>query len=137
MNQKTDEEVRQAWCETLRVVHVSSCALETELQERHGLGLSEFEVLCQMTGVCGQAEGKVRMKDLEDKVHLSQSALSRTVTRLEKAGLVTRAVCDRDRRAAILQVTEAGRGKWEEAAPTHVAVLRRTLPAAGAAPVPA
>lgn len=123
----TDDEVRTAWCETLRVVHTTSCELESELQDQHDLGLSEFEVLCQIGGVCSEGEGKVKMKDLESKMYLSQSALSRTVTRLEKAGLVTRAVCDFDRRAMFLRLTDAGRQRWELAAPTHLAVLRRNM----------
>lgn len=123
----TDDEVRTAWCETLRVVHTTSCELENELQARHDLGLSEFEVLCQLGGVCGKGDGKVKMKDLEAKMYLSQSALSRTVTRLEKAGLVTRAVCDFDRRAMFLELTDEGRARWEAAAPTHLAVLRAAL----------
>lgn len=127
MTDMTDDEVRTAWCETLRVVHSTSSELENELQEHHDLGLSEYEVLCQLGGVCGQGDGKVKMKDLETRMYLSQSALSRTVTRLEKAGLLTRAVCDYDRRAMFLQLTDAGRLRWEAASPTHLAVLRRKM----------
>lgn len=127
MTDLTDDEVRTAWCETLRVVHTTSSELENELQDQHDLGLSEYEVLCQIGGVCGQGDGKVKMKDLETRMYLSQSALSRTVTRLEKAGLVTRAVCEFDRRAMFLQLTEPGRRRWELASPTHLAVLRRNM----------
>ncbi|GAB3223977.1 MarR family transcriptional regulator [Glycomyces halotolerans] len=105
--------------------HDTSCELENELQARHGLGLSEFEVLQALSGHCGEHDGKVRMKQLEAEMYLSQSALSRTITRLEKAGLVTRATCEYDRRANLLMLTAAGRDRWDAARPTHNAVLRR------------
>ncbi|MCH7232634.1 MarR family transcriptional regulator [Glycomyces sp. L485] len=89
------------------------------------MGLSEFEVLQVLSGHCGGADEKVMMKDLEAEMYLSQSALSRTVTRLEKAGLVTRAACELDRRANHLMLTAAGRERWEAARPTHEAVLRK------------
>jgi DNA-binding MarR family transcriptional regulator len=67
------------------------------------------------------------MKDIEAEMYLSQSALSRTVTRLEKAGLVTRAACDFDRRANFLMLTPAGLERFEAAKPTHRAVLVKHL----------
>lgn len=112
------------WSETLRVYHDTSSELEAELQSRHRLGLSEFEVLQALAGHCGDDQGrKVRMKELEAEMYLSQSALSRTVTRLEKAGLLIRGQCDFDRRSAFLMLTAAGRARWTEARPTHHAVL--------------
>ena len=41
------------------------------------------------------------MQDLAPLVHLSQSALSRTVGRLEKDGLVNRTMCPEDRRGGL------------------------------------
>ncbi|WP_246039689.1 MarR family winged helix-turn-helix transcriptional regulator [Glycomyces buryatensis] len=103
--------------------HNTSCELENELQSRHSLGLSEFEVLLELCGQCHGGDGKAKMKDLEARMYLSQSALSRTVTRLEKAGLVTRAACDNDRRANFLMLTPAGQERLDEARPTHKSVL--------------
>lgn len=123
MEAGTDADVCTQWSETLRVYHTTSCALENELQARHDLGLSEFEVLLNLSKCCGDTDGKARMKDLEAAMYLSQSALSRTVTRLERAGLVTRAACDFDRRANYLMLTPAGRERFEAAAPTHRSVL--------------
>ena len=116
------------WSETLRTYHNASCELESELQSQHELGLSEFEVLQALT-VHGQhdADPQVRMKELETEMYLSQSALSRTVSRLEKAGLVARGECDFDRRASFLMLTERGRERWSAASPTHRAVLEKHL----------
>jgi DNA-binding MarR family transcriptional regulator len=127
MEAESDVDVCTKWSETLRVYHTTSCELENELQSRHDLGLSEFEVLLALGRSCGKDGGKAKMKDLEAEMYLSQSALSRTVTRLEKAGLVTRAACDFDRRANFLMLTPSGRERFEEAKPTHAAVLRKHL----------
>ena len=128
MKSAPDSDVCVKWSETLRTYHNASCELESELQSRHELGLSEFEVLQALT-VHGQhdADPQVRMKELETEMYLSQSALSRTVSRLEKAGLVARGECDFDRRASFLMLTERGRERWSAASPTHRAVLEKHL----------
>lgn len=56
-------------------------------------------------------------------MHLSQSALSRAVARLERDGLVSRSMCPEDRRAIAVCVTAEGRAVHDAAAPTHRAVL--------------
>jgi len=60
-------------------------------------------------------------------VHLSQSALSRLVDRLVRHGLVQRCACEFDRRGVYVQLTEAGRQRFAEAAPTHREILGRVL----------
>jgi len=104
-----------------------SCALERELHEQHGLGLSEFEVLDRLVDAnCGS----YRMQDLAKDIHLSQSALSRAVARLEKDGLVTRGTCEDDRRGVSVCLTGKGATTHREALPTHREVLRETWDAA-------
>ena len=68
-----------------------------------------------------------RMQELAAAVHLSQSALSRTVGRLEKDGLVGRAMCPEDRRGVAVCLTDEGRERYEAARPTHRQVLAETL----------
>ena len=99
-----------------------SCALEKELQSAHGLGLSEFEVLDRLVE---SDRGSSRMSELTTSVHLSQSALSRAVARLEQDGLVSRGMCPDDRRAIFVCVTEEGRERHARARPTHRDVLSR------------
>ena len=95
------------------------CMLERELGDRHGLGPSEFEVLDRIV----HHDRKLRIQELCDEVHLSQSALSRVVARLEKSALVSRGVCDSDRRGVFVCITDAGRARHAEALPTQRAVL--------------
>jgi DNA-binding MarR family transcriptional regulator len=110
----------------LAASHAAACtALERELGERHGLGVSDFEVLERLAE---SDEHRFRAQELADAVHLSQSALSRLIGRLEKHGLVERCMCDMDRRGIYVTLTEAGRQRHAEAAPTHRDVLASVLP---------
>ena len=107
--------------------HAAACAaLEHELGRRHGLGVSEFEVLDRLAEA---GDRKFRAQELADAVHLSQSALSRLTDRLAKHGLVERCLCDMDRRGVFITLTEAGRQRHAEAVPTHREVLAGVLPA--------
>jgi DNA-binding MarR family transcriptional regulator len=104
-------------------------ALERALERQHRLSLSEYEVLRRLAEA---PKGHRRIQELADEIHLSQSALSRLVGRLEEAGFVTRATCDYDRRGIFACVTEDGRKAQKDADPTHRAVLAETLGASGA-----
>ena len=99
-------------------------ALERELGERHGLGVTEFEVLERLAE---DDEHKFRVQELAESVHLSQSALSRMIGRLEQHGLVQRSMCDVDRRGIDVCLTEDGRRRHAEALPTQRSVLAATL----------
>jgi len=97
-----------------------SCALEKALHDEHGIGLSEFEVLDRLVDA---NSGNYRMTDLAQDIHLSQSALSRAVARLEQDGLVKRNMCDDDRRAIFVCLTGDGAIRHRDALPTHREVL--------------
>jgi DNA-binding MarR family transcriptional regulator len=99
-------------------------ALETELRQQHGIGVSEFEALERLAGC---EVGKCRGTELTDAVHLSQSAASRLVARMERDGLVERSMCEMDRRGIFVVLTERGRQRYLEAKPTHRAVLAATI----------
>jgi DNA-binding MarR family transcriptional regulator len=125
-NGVTRDDVVTAWRE-MSACHAAACAaLERELGERHGLGISDFEVLERLAESAGR---KFRAQDLAEAVHLSQSALSRLVDRLARHGLVERCGCDVDRRGIYVVLTEAGEQRHAEAVPTHRDVLARHLPA--------
>ena len=67
------------------------------------------------------------MQELGKAVHLSQSALSRVVGRLEQDGLVSRGMCPEDRRGIFVCITDAGRERYEAALPAHRAALADAL----------
>ena len=76
-------------------------------QSEQALTLKEFYLLHFLN----QAEGKsLRQIDLPDKLHLSPSAVSRMVARLEakNCGLLSRRCCDQDKRASFICLTSEG-----------------------------
>jgi DNA-binding MarR family transcriptional regulator len=117
------------WREMLERHALVSGALEKALQREHGIGLSEFETLDRLADA---DRGKYRMLDLAKDIHLSQSALSRTVDRLAKDGLVQRSTCTEDRRGVYVCLTDKGRQVYDEALPVHREVLRATWEAPAA-----
>ena len=124
MSGVTDETVVGTWRAIAASHAAANAALERELA-RQGLGVSEFEVLDRLSE---SLEHKFRAQELADAVHLSQSALSRLIDRLEKNGLVERCLCGEDRRGIYVLLTEAGLRRHAEAAPVHREVLARILP---------
>lgn len=119
-----EEDLLHEW-HGLLARHATVCgALEAELRRRHGIGVSEFEALERLATV---PHGKCRGVELTEAVHLSQSAASRLVARMERDGLVERAICPEDRRAIFIALTDAGRQRYHEAKPTQRAVLAATL----------
>ena len=115
----------EVWRELLDRHARTTSALERSLHE-HGLGVSEYEVLERLA--TGEKDER-RMQDLAEAVHLSQSALSRVVARLEAEGLVMRSMCAEDRRGIFACLTDAGRERYVAARPAHRAVLAAALEA--------
>jgi len=119
-----DPELVSEWRALVASHAAVTAALEHDLGERHGLGVTEFEVLERLAENHGH---KFRVQELAESVHLSQSALSRMIGRLEQHGLVGRSLCDDDRRGIYVCLTDAGRRLHAEALPTQRAVLAATL----------
>ncbi|TDD75422.1 MarR family winged helix-turn-helix transcriptional regulator [Actinomadura rubrisoli] len=120
------------WRSLLTCYNTIACDLDRSLQDAHGLTMSEFETLDRLVETDCE---KCRMQELAVDMYLSQSALSRTVARLEKHGLVQRVLCEYDRRGVFVEVTEAGRRRHAEASKTHLKVLAAHLPAEALEPV--
>ncbi|MEQ8147730.1 MarR family transcriptional regulator [Streptomyces sp. OP7] len=93
----------------------------------YGLGASDFEVLHLLASSTPPPGELCRVQNLVGRVHLSQSALSRLIARLEKNGLVERSTCPTDRRGVYVQLTERGRELYAETLPVQRAALARTL----------
>jgi DNA-binding MarR family transcriptional regulator len=120
-----DDELARAWHELMGRYHRTTCVLDRELEAAHGISSSDFEVLQQLHEAGGDCS--LKMNDLAGTVHLTQSALSRLVARLEKDGLMTRTMCEYDRRSVFATLTPKGRAVYEAARPTQRAVLRQAV----------
>lgn len=100
----------------------TQCELDRALHQ-HGLCGSDFEVL----DVLADGGCDYRVQEISERVHLSQSALSRLIARLEKDGLVERGMCAEDRRGVRVSLTSKGRALHGDALPVQRAVLTRML----------
>lgn len=122
---RSDDKLAAEWHALMTRYHRTSCALDRELQSRHDLSVSEFEILQQLSAP--GLGGAMKMTELGEVVHLSQSALSRVISRLHDDGLVDRCACSEDRRSIIVTLTRAGAERYEQARPTQRAILREAI----------
>lgn len=125
-------EVRAQGWRTLVALHgLLETRLERALQREHELSVVEFTVLDALNRQDGW---HMRMQQLARAAALSSSATTRLVSRLEGRGLLTRILCEDDRRGIYTELTPRGRDLLERARPTHDRVLEESL--AEAAEVP-
>jgi DNA-binding MarR family transcriptional regulator len=121
MGRRDDDALASEWHQLMGRYQRLMCSLDRELGAAHDLTASEFEVLQQLD----QAdECSLRMTTLAESAHLTQSALSRLVSRLESDGLVERKACEQDRRSLFVSLTAEGRRRYADAKPTQRRVLR-------------
>lgn len=116
-----DDRELAAWRDMLVVQKLTLSLLDAELQREHDLTLGSYEVLLQLAEAPGES---LRMGELAERILLSRSGLTRLVDRLVARGLVVRNLCERDRRGTYAKLTDAGRGAFEAARPTHMRGVR-------------
>ena len=95
--------------------------LEAQMLQRHGLTLTAYDALLQLSHADG---GAMRNIELANTVLLTRSGITRLVEGLESQGLVTRCSCTEDRRGTKVCLTEEGRRRLAEASATHVEGVR-------------
>jgi DNA-binding MarR family transcriptional regulator len=116
-----------AWRGFLQTYAVVVRELDAELQAAHGLPMSSYDVLVTLESA---PEGKLRMRELADRVLLSRSGITRLVDRMEREGLIERRDCPDDARGLLAVLTDSGRQRLEAARPTHLEGVRRRFLAA-------
>ncbi|CQR57156.1 MarR family winged helix-turn-helix transcriptional regulator [Paenibacillus riograndensis] len=101
--------------------------LEAKLQETFGWSLNEFYLMYFLSEA---PEKKLRLQQLESMVGLSQSAVSRLVSRFEAkgCGALQRTTCDDDRRSIYTSLTPIGQEKLDRAQVTVNEVLFEAFP---------
>ncbi|MEV6301330.1 MarR family transcriptional regulator [Actinoplanes sp. NPDC051861] len=110
------------WAALLRVHAALVPVLDRELQTACGLPLTWYDVLLELKYAPG---GRLSMGELGERAVVSRSRVSRVVDALTDAGLVTREANPDDRRSAYAKITDEGRKRQAEAAPTYLAGIRR------------
>lgn len=117
----------QGWC-ALSLLHGKIEAhIERALQSHHDLSVREYSLLEVLSRQHSGTGGHLQMKQVAEAVVLSQSATTRLVTRLEDRGLLTRYLCDTDRRGIYTDVTDTGLALLDAARPTNATALRAAL----------
>ena len=97
-------------------------ALAHQLAADSGLSYPDYRVLVALTD---HDDGRMRLFELAGTLGWEKSRASHQVGRMVDRGLVKKEKCDSDRRGAYVVVTKRGRREIEEAAPGHVATVRR------------
>ena len=114
----------RAWRSLLSAHARLLARLDAELEESSGMSVADYGVLVHLSEADG---GHLRMSELAEALLLSPSGLTRRLDGLVAAGFVERAKCPTDRRGAYAVLTEAGRRRLDEVAPSHVAQVRRNF----------
>ena len=115
-------EERAAWSGFIRAHATIVKDLDAELRAAHGLPLSSFDVLVQLSLA---PDDRMQMHELAEAVHISRSGLTRLVDRLECQGLIERHRGERDPRQVFACITSSGLERLAETTPTHLAGVRR------------
>ena len=118
----TTEEMT-AWRTYVETYSDLIAAIEHDLAE-HDLTLGDYQVFVYLSEA---PDRSMRMCDLADRLQLSPSGLTRRLDGLVKAGFVTREPAIDDRRVMLATLTPAGFAALEQAAPDHVASVRRHI----------
>ncbi|MFI0481790.1 MarR family winged helix-turn-helix transcriptional regulator [Actinomadura sp. 9N215] len=119
-----DADEQETWRAFLWTSRLLNEALDRQLQRDSGLPHTYYMILAMLSESPGRAR---TMTELAEIVHSSPSRLSHAVNRLEEAGWVRRTKNGADRRTTVAELTDAGFAVLDEAAPGHVAEVRRHL----------
>jgi DNA-binding MarR family transcriptional regulator len=97
---------------------------EQRLASDSELSNQAFDVLIRLARTPGH---RLRMSELAGQTSLTPSGLTRSVDRLEQAGMVVRETCPEDRRGAFAVLTPRGQNVMDRAIPYHIAHIDEVL----------
>ena len=113
-----------AWLPLVRLLSLLPNALDSQLREEAGISHVYYQILALIS----QSEHEaLRMSELARITGTSLSRLSHAVASLEARGWVQRRPCPQDKRGQLATLTDEGRRVLAEAAPGHVAEVRRRI----------
>ncbi len=117
-------EEQDAWIPLVPILLMLPGALDAQLQADSAMTLYEYVVLSALSEI--GAEG-LRMSDLAAVTSGGPSRLSQVVSRMEQRGWVERRADPTDGRATRVHLLDGGRRVLVDAAPGHVAAVRRHI----------
>jgi len=106
----------EAWGALLEAHATLMRRLQTDLVDKTGLDLNDFDVISQLA----RAGGRLRMTELAARAFSSRSGLTRRIDRLVEEGLVSRISAAVDARGVVVTLTDAGVARVSETVPVHL-----------------
>ena len=117
-----DEREERAWRALQFMAMRLDARLASELAAVCDLSYSDYTVLVALTD---RPDGRMRPFELAATLGWEKSRVSHQIARMVDRGLVTKDKCGDDRRGAFVVATDRGLAAIKEAAPHHVATVRR------------
>lgn len=115
---------QQAWRGFLAMQVAIDARIRRSLAANSGLSDADYAVLVNLSE---SPEDRLRVFELVRRLQWEKSRLSHQLRRMERRGLVERTECPTDGRGAFVGLTVEGRRVITEAAPLHVAEVRRSF----------
>ncbi len=119
----SDEEM-DAWLSLVRVMHLLPQQLDRQLREQAGINHNYYMI---MVALSAQPDRLMTLSDLAREVAMIPSRLTHALGSLESRAWVERRPCETDKRVQFAWLTDEGMRALEQAAPGHVAEVRRTV----------
>jgi len=119
----TPEEMR-AWIAFLDCSTLLSDYLDQQLRRDAGLTHADYSLLARLSAAPDRTLG---MSALAEQLKFTRSRLTRAVIRLEESRYVRRRGDSNDRRGQLVELTDNGMDLLTDAAPGHVAAVRRAV----------
>ncbi|MFI8536587.1 MarR family winged helix-turn-helix transcriptional regulator [Streptomyces aquilus] len=94
--------------------------IDSALRRECGISHTMLEVLIRL---CRRPGEEISQRQLADDLTLTSSGTTRLIDRMEEAGLVRRVPSPGDRRVALVEPTDEGRGAFLRAAAIHTEVV--------------
>ncbi len=117
-----DRREDRAWRGYRRMRALLDLQITRDLARDAGLSDADYDVLSSLSEADGH---RGRLHELAGEMLWSMSRLSHHISRMEQRGLVTKQDHPTSSRAAVVALTPAGLRAITEAAPDHVASVRR------------
>jgi DNA-binding MarR family transcriptional regulator len=116
-----DDEERRTWRD-FSLMQLQLFALLGRELTADGLSYPDYLVLAHLSDCPGN---QARHMELGHDLGWEKSRVSHHVNRMEQRGLVARIKCPTDQRGWFVTITDTGRAAIAQAAPGHVAVVRK------------
>ena len=116
------EVAERAWVQLIRAHRSALCSVEKALRAADLPPLEWYDVLLEL-----ERGGKLRPRDLQDRLLLAQYNLSRLLDRMEVDGLVEREKCSEDGRCQRIHATKAGEALRKRMWPIYADAIRTAV----------